>query len=240
MRREFALLARRGGRGRRRWDYFAKRTQALSLAWVGGWAGGWAGGDGDLFDLDLGGFGVAALGLDFAELFEGAVELAGESRFVHAEGGEGAGLLGEGVGGTCGQEFGFEGGDAVEAPGGGGEGVDELFFESAEGLEVGEEALEVELELGGVLGGQEGGTAGEAMAEGVEGRAEFAGVGAGAGGELGVEAVGGGAGGGVVATGGVVGSGSRAKAWDGADMIGLLGPFISIGEAGGRWRSKGN
>ena len=129
----------------------------LGLVRVRTWVGGWAGGDGDFFDFDLGGFGVAALGLDLAELFEGAVELAGESRFVHAEGGEGAGLLGEAVG----EEAGFEGGDAIQAPCGVGEGLDELLFESAEGLEVGEEALEVELELGGVLGGQEGGAAGE-------------------------------------------------------------------------------
>ncbi len=126
-------------------------------------------GDGDLLDFDLGCFGGAAFGLDFAELFESAVELSGESRLVCAEGGEGAGLLDEGFGGSWGEEGGFKGGDAVEAPGGGGERVDELFFESAEGLEILEEAAAVGLVGGGVFGGQEVGVAGEAVAAGVEG-----------------------------------------------------------------------
>ncbi|MBZ5609419.1 MAG: hypothetical protein LAP38_14245 [Acidobacteriia bacterium] len=195
MRRKLCLLA--GVAGDVGVDGIISQNEPkLSLTW----ARMWAGGDGDLLDFDLGGFGVAALGLDFAELFESAVELTGESRFVHAECGEGAGLLGEafceswgeselesevegiGIGGagggggrgvgvrveSGGEEGGFEGGDAIQAPGGGGEGEDELFFEGAEGLEVGEEALVVELELGGVLGGQEGGAAGEAVAEGVQ------------------------------------------------------------------------
>ena len=167
-------------------------------------------------------FGLFAGGLEVAELVEDAVELAGEALLAGAEGGEGAGLFGEalgdgevGVGGIGGrevgggfgesgcEELGLERGDAVEAPGGVGEGLDEVFFEGADGQEFIDEAAAVELVGGGVLGGQDGGVAEEAVAERVEGGALLAGVGAGASGELGVFAIGGGAAGGGRGLGGL-------------------------------------
>jgi hypothetical protein len=61
----------------------------------------------------------AALGLDFAEGVEGALELAGEALAVDAERGE---LGNEGLGvGALGEDLGLEQWDAVETPGGVGE-----------------------------------------------------------------------------------------------------------------------
>jgi len=113
---------------------------------------------------------------------------------VKAEGGEGAVGVDDveghrrirvgvsGRSGGAGEELGFEEWDAVEAPGGVGKLVDELGLGRGGGVVLGEELLDVALEGGGVLGGEDGGAAGEAVLEGVEGRAEFAGMGAGAGG----------------------------------------------------------
>ena len=92
--------------------------------------------------------------------------------------------------GGAGEEVGFEERDAVEAPGGVGEFLDELGFGGGGGLVFVEELLAVALVGGGVFGGQDGGAAGEAVAEGVERGALFAGFGARAGGVLGVGAVG--------------------------------------------------
>jgi hypothetical protein len=81
---------------------------------------------------EFGGFGelaalqAAALFLDFAELIEGFLELAGEARAVQAERGE---LRDQGLGvGVLGEQLGFEERDAVEAPGGVGDFVDQLSF----------------------------------------------------------------------------------------------------------------
>ena len=76
---------------------------------------------------------LEALGLEFAELVEGLLELAGEALAVEAERGEqavgvhdverrGLGAGGWGLGAR--EDVGFEKGDAVEAPGGVGQFVD--------------------------------------------------------------------------------------------------------------------
>ncbi len=87
------------------------------------------------------------------------------------------------------QKVGFESGDAIDAPGCVGEGLDDLCFERAFGPEIVKEAAGVVLVGGVVLGGKDDDVAGESMAEGVEGGALFAGWGAGAGGVLGVGSV---------------------------------------------------
>ena len=88
---------------------------------------------------------VAALVLDFAEVFRDFLELAGEPLAVQAEGGEGAvgvddvkvdrSLLGGWIGGAV-EEGGFEQGDAVEAPGGVGEFLGELGFGGGGGFYI--------------------------------------------------------------------------------------------------------
>jgi len=160
-------------------------------------------------------FSLAAFGLDFAELFEGPFELAGEAVLVHAQGGEGLGLLAEGFGGgqggvhfrfggvdaagvrghAEGEEVGFQGHDAVQTPGCVGDGLDQLFFGGEFGLVFGEEFLDMELVGGEGLGGHDHGLAGEPMAERVQRRTVLAGFGARASGFLGIGAVDGGAGG---------------------------------------------
>jgi hypothetical protein len=99
-----------------------------------------------------------------------------------------------------GKKISFEGGNTVDTPRCIGEGLDQLLFEGAFGLEIVKEALGVGLVGGVVFRREDDDVAGESMAEGVEGGALFAGGGAGAGGALGVGAVGFGAGwvGGVV------------------------------------------
>ena len=171
-------------------------------------------------------FFFAALGLNLAELLESSFELAGKAMFVAAEVGEGADLFADGSGhGQSGLDFrvsggdigrlfvdaeskkiSFKSGDAIDAPGSIGEGLNELLLEGAFGLEVGEEALGVRFIGGVVLSGQDDDVAGESMAEGVEGGTLFTGGGAGAGGVLGVGAVGFGAGWGVVGCVGHFGS----------------------------------
>ena len=67
---------------------------------------------------------LAALGLDFAKLLQGLLELAGEALAVEANGGEsGYGLAGVGAGGR-GEQASFEERDAIEAPSGVGEFLD--------------------------------------------------------------------------------------------------------------------
>jgi hypothetical protein len=105
---------------------------------------------------------VAALGLDFAELVQGFLELAGEAVGVQAESCEGAmgvddievdaSLLGWRIGGAV-EERSFERGDAVETPGGVGEFLDELGFGGSGGLVFVEELAAVEMVGGGLLGG---------------------------------------------------------------------------------------
>ena len=92
-----------------------------------------------------------------------------------------------------GEKLGFEEGDAVEAPGGVGDFVDELSFGGCSGGVLVEKLLDVALVGVGVLGGQDGGAGSETMAQRVEGRTLLAGLGARTGGVLGVGAVGGGA-----------------------------------------------
>jgi hypothetical protein len=143
-------------------------------------------------------FAFAALGLEVAKSGKRLLELAREALAVEAEGGKGAmgvddveaegGFFGGWMGGAS-KKVGFEEWDAVEAPGGVGEFVDELSFRWGGGLVLVEELLDVALEGGEVLGGEDGGAAGEAVLERVERGAEFAGGGAGAGGVLGVGAV---------------------------------------------------
>jgi hypothetical protein len=141
----------------------------------------------------------APLGLYFAEMVQGLLELAGEPLGVHAESGEGAvgvddievdgGLIGGWMGGAV-EEGGFEQRDTVEAPRGVGEFVGELGFGRGGGLVFVEELAAVALVVGGVLCGEYGRAAGEAVGEGVEGGTLFAGGGAGSGRETRVDPVG--------------------------------------------------
>ena len=94
---------------------------------------------------------AAALFLDIAKLLEGFLELAGEAGAVQAKRGE---LRDQGLGvGVLGQQFGFEEGDAVEAPGGVGDFVDQLSLGGGAGLVLVEKLLDVALVGFGVLGG---------------------------------------------------------------------------------------
>jgi hypothetical protein len=142
----------------------------------------------------------AALGLDFAELIERLLELAGEPLGVRAEGGQ---LRDEGLGvGVLGEQLGFQKRDAVETPGGVGEFLGELGFGGRGGLIFVEELAAMELVSGGVLRGEDRGAAGEAVGEGVAGGALFTGGGAGSGGVESVGPISGGAVGGSAGAGG--------------------------------------
>ena len=92
-----------------------------------------------------------------------------------------------------GEQLGFEEWDAVEAPRGVGDFVDELSLRGVGGGVLIEKLLDVALVGVGVLGGQDCGARGEAMAEGVERGALLARFGARAGGVRRVGAVDGGA-----------------------------------------------
>ena len=139
------------------------------------------------------------LRLNFSQLIQGFLELAGETLGVHAEGGEGAvgvddievdgSLIGGRVGGTV-EEFGFEHGDAIEAPGSVGELLGELGFSVSGGVIFVEELAAVTLVVGRVLCCGDGGAAGEAVGDGIERGTLFAGGGAGSGGMLRVGPVG--------------------------------------------------
>jgi hypothetical protein len=108
---------------------------------------------------------AAALFLYVAELIEGFLELAGEARAVQAESGE---LRDQGLGaGGLGEQLGFEEWDAVEAPGGVGDFVDQLGLGGGGGFVLIEKLLDVALVSFGILSGQDGGAGSEAMAEGV-------------------------------------------------------------------------
>ena len=108
---------------------------------------------------------LGAIGLDIAERFQAFLELAGETLALDAEVGEKAmgvddvkvdgGLLGGGIGGA-GEQVGFEERDAVEAPGGVGEFLDELGFGGSGGLVFVEEAAAMCVVGGSVFGGEDG------------------------------------------------------------------------------------
>ncbi len=88
-----------------------------------------------------------------------------------------------------GKQLGFEEWDAVEAPGGVGDFVDELSLCDGGGGVLIEKLLDVVLVGVGVLGGQDGGSGGETVAQRIERRTLLAGLGARAGGELRIRAV---------------------------------------------------
>ena len=92
----------------------------------------------------------------------------------------------------------FERGDAVQAPRGIDELLDELGFGESGGFVFIQEAAAVIFIGGGVLGGEDRRSGGQAVPESVHGRTLFAGVGARTGGVLGIFAVDDGAGGGVL------------------------------------------
>jgi len=108
---------------------------------------------------------TAALGLDFAEVVHGLLELAGEPLVVQAESGEGAvgvddikvdaSLLGGRVGGAI-EEGGFKGWNAIDAPGGVDEFLGELGFGGSSGLVFVEEAATMGVVRGAVFGGEDG------------------------------------------------------------------------------------
>src|SRR5215472_3564323 len=93
---------------------------------------------------ELAALAIATFGLDLAEQDKSFLVLAGEASGVEAEANKGlvavddveidAGLFVGWVGGAV-EELGFEGGDAVETPGGRGEFGDELGFRCRGGLE---------------------------------------------------------------------------------------------------------
>ena len=106
------------------------------------------------------------LGLKVAELVEGLLELAGEALAVQAERGyetvgvddvESRGLGAEGWGLGAREDVGFEKRDAVEAPRGVGEFVDQLDFSGSRWTVFIEELAVVLLVGGRVFGGEDGG-----------------------------------------------------------------------------------
>ncbi len=146
---------------------------------------------------------LGAIGLDLTELVEAAVELPGKALALDTEVGdeamgiddiEGDFLIGRDGRGGARKGFGFEERDAVEAPGGSGELLDELRFGGSGGLIFIEEAAAMGVVGGRVFGGEDGGGGGQAVAQGVAGGTLFAGCGTGAGGVLAVGAIYGGAG----------------------------------------------
>jgi hypothetical protein len=88
-----------------------------------------------------------------------------------------------------GEQLGFEERDAVEAPSGVGDFVDQLSLGGCGGGVLIEKLLDVALVGFGVLGGQDSGAGSETMAESVQRGALLAGFGARAGGEPSIRAV---------------------------------------------------
>ena len=114
-----------------------------------------------------------------------------------------------------GKQVGFEERDAVEAPGGVGEFLDELRLGGSGGAVFVPELAEVLQIRGRVFGRQDSGAGGESVGQGVEGGALFAGLRFGAGGMLGVGAIDGGAAGrGVTELNGLIGSHRVTWNWD--------------------------
>jgi hypothetical protein len=111
---------------------------------------------------------AAALFLDFAEPIEGFLELAGKAGAVQAERGQ---LRDQRLGvGVLGKQIGFQGWDAIDAPGGVGEFLGEMRFCGGGGFVFVDKLLDVELVGGGVLGREDGDARGQAVGEGVERR----------------------------------------------------------------------
>jgi hypothetical protein len=120
---------------------------------------------------------AAALFLDVAELIECFLELAGEARAMQTKRSEGAmsvdnieidGSLLRGRVDGAREQLGFKEWDAVEAPRGVGDFVDELSLGGCGGGVLIEKLLDVALVGFGILSRQDSGTGGKAMAEGVE------------------------------------------------------------------------
>jgi len=141
---------------------------------------------------------LAALDLEIAKDFERLVELAGEAVQLDAEIADEAvgvddveidgGLFGGRVGGAV-EQIGFEARDAVDAPGSVGEFLNEVGFSGGGGFEVVVKLAAVVLVGGCVFGGEDRGLSGKAVAQSVERRTLFAGIGARAGGMLGIGAI---------------------------------------------------
>jgi hypothetical protein len=139
-----------------------------------------------------------AIGLNFAEVFQGFLKLAGKPLAVQAEGGEFAvgiddieidgGLIGRWVSSAV-EQGGLQRGDAVETPGSIDEFLGELGLGRRGWLVFLKELAAMALVGGGIFGSEDGIAAGEAMGEGIQGRTLFSGGGAGSGGEKGVGAV---------------------------------------------------
>ncbi len=133
-----------------------------------------------------------AIGLEFFEGFEGAVELAGVAGFVAIDQGEGARFVGEfdegergadigrneGVGlvhiGALGVEFiieggGFDGPHALLAPAGGDHFFDEIEFDVVGRLEASDVGFAAGEVIGPVLGGEDDGCGSESVLERVLG-----------------------------------------------------------------------
>src|ERR1700690_939228 len=119
---------------------------------------------------------VDAVGLDLAKGLEGLLELAGETMALDTEVGdesmgvndvEGDFLIEWNGGGGAGEHVGFEQRDAVEAPGGVGELLDELQFGWSGRLIFVEELVAMGFKGRWVFGGKEGGSGGQAVAQGV-------------------------------------------------------------------------
>jgi len=158
-------------------------------------------------------FVCAAVGLDLAELSEGALELTGKALAVNTDVGESTHVFpkcqGHGEGGLSlrmvgvktvfhfndaeREEIGFDSGGAVHPPGGVDEGLDELGFSGVFGVVFIQERLGMALISRVILGGEDDGLTREAVAPSVEGGALFTGFGTGAGGFLGVGFIYGGA-----------------------------------------------
>ena len=128
------------------------------------------------FEQSGGVFEFAALALDalslhFAEFVQAFLELAGETLALNAEVGEEAmgvddvkfdgGLLGGWIG-SAGEQVGFEERDAIEAPGGVDELLDELGFGGSGGSVFVEEAAAMGVEGRLVFGRKDGGGGGQA------------------------------------------------------------------------------
>src|ERR1700722_8372465 len=159
------------------------------------------------FEQSGGVFEFAALALDalslhFAEFVQAFLELAGETLALNAEVGEEAmgvddvkfdgGLLGGWIG-SAGEQVGFEERDAIEAPGGVGELLDELGFGGSGGSVFVEEAAAMGVEGRLVFGRKDGGGGGQAMAQRIQRGTLLTGIGSWSGGAQGIGAVNGGA-----------------------------------------------
>ena len=123
---------------------------------------------------------LAAVGLYLAKELKGALKLAGEPLAVKAERGEGSMrvdhvelVVGISVG-SAGDEFGFEGGDAIEAPGSVGKFLGELVLSGRTRLVLVVELLAVFFVSFRVLGRQHGLAASESVGDGILRRPEFA------------------------------------------------------------------